>query len=230
MTARSRVNCRSLLRVAVWCLTISLGGGLVTAPASAEPRAVTKIAPNDTLELSVTGWAALKGGVAEATLLNDRFTVGRTGTLKLPFIGTLPVAGLTPAELERRIADRLQERSGLKERAGTHVKLSEKPDATPESDMVEPTGEVTASTSSGPGRTGEPAEFGGERADVLSPHVETARAEVAAAQKAAETARVALRKHLAADQREQQLQPAPSHQKSCSPRPAGNVMRRVPRR
>ncbi len=162
MTARSRVNCRSLLRVAVWCLTISLGGGLVTAPASAEPRAVTKIAPNDTLELSVTGWAALKGGVAEATLLNDRFTVGRTGTLKLPFIGTLPVAGLTPAELERRIADRLQERSGLKERAGTHVKLSEKPDATPESDMVEPTGEVTASTSSGPGRTGEPAEFGGE--------------------------------------------------------------------
>ena len=113
-------------------MAISLGGGPTTAPALAEPRAVTKIAPNDTVELSVTGWAALKGGVAEATLLNDSFTVGRTGTLKLPFIGTLLAAGLTPAELERRIADRLQERSGLKERAGTRVNLSEKPEVTPE--------------------------------------------------------------------------------------------------
>ncbi len=171
MTARSRVNCCSLLRVAVWCLAISLGGGPTTAPALAEPRAVTKIAPNDTVELSVTGWAALKGGVAEATLLNDSFTVGRTGTLKLPFIGTLLAAGLTPAELERRIADRLQERSGLKERAGTRVNLSENPEVTPET-----TGEVTGSTSSRPGSAGEPAEFGGEgsRADAVSPNVETA--------------------------------------------------------
>ena len=121
----------SLLRVALCglCWSTGLGGGPMTAPALAEPRAVTKIAPNDTVELSVTGWAALKGGVAEATLLNDSFTVGRTGTLKLPFVGTLPAAGLTPAELERRIADRLQERSGLKDRAGAHVKLSEKPEA-----------------------------------------------------------------------------------------------------
>ena len=188
----------------------------MTAPALAEPRAVTKIAPNDTVELSVTGWAALKGGVAEATLLNDSFTVGRTGTLKLPFIGTLLAAGLTPAELERRIADRLQERSGLKERAGTHVKLSEKPEATPESGVVEPTGEVTASTSSRPGSAGEPAEFGGEyRADAVSPNVETALADVAAARKEAETARAALRKHLAAHQLEQQLKPARSQQEKA---------------
>ena len=100
----------SLLRVALCglCLATYLGGGSMTAPASAEPRASTKIAPNDTIELSVTGWAALKGGVVEAILLNDRFTVGRTGKLKLPFIGTLLAAGLTPAELERHIADPLQ--------------------------------------------------------------------------------------------------------------------------
>ena len=230
MTARSRVNCCSLLRVAVWCLAISLGGGPMTAPASAEPRAVTKIAPNDTVELSVTGWAALKGGVAEATLLNDRFTVGRTGTLKLPFVGTLPAAGLTPAELERRIADRLQERSGLKERAGTHVKLSEKQEATPESGVVEPTGEVTASTSSRPGRAGEPAEFGGDRADAVSPNVETAPAEVAAARKEAETARAALRKHLAADRLEQRSSQLAANRKRRSRRSVGNVMQRVPRR
>ena len=76
MTARSRANCSSLLRVAVWglCLATYFGGGPTTAPASAEPGASTKIAPNDTIELSVTGWAALKGGVVEAILLNDRFT------------------------------------------------------------------------------------------------------------------------------------------------------------
>ena len=209
----------SLLRVALCglCLATYLGGGPMTAPALAEPRAVTKIAPNDTVELSVTGWAALKGGVAEATLLNDSFTVGRTGTLKLPFIGTLLAAGLTPAELERRIADRLQERSGLKDRAGTRVKLSEKPEATPESGVVEPTGEVTASTSSRPGSAGEPAEFGGEgsRADAVSPNVETGLAEVAAARKEAETARAALRKHLAADRLEQQLKSARSQQEKA---------------
>ena len=176
----------------------------------------------------------------------------RTGKLKLPFIGTLPAAGLTPAELERHIADRLQVRSGLKERAGTSVKmLTKNRKALWKGGAVGPTGEVTASTSSKPARADEPAEFGGEggRANAISPNVEAALARMAAARKEAETARAALRKHLAAERLEQLLKPARSQQEAvlteatrgrqrrsrrerlaagALTKPVGSAMRRVP--
>ena len=58
---------------------------------------------DDTVELRVTGWTALKGGVAEASVLNDDFTIAHSGSLELPFIGSVAAAGLSPEELARQI-------------------------------------------------------------------------------------------------------------------------------
>ncbi len=89
-------------------------------------RAERPLKADDTVELRVTGWTALKGGVAEASVLNDDFTIAHSGSLELPFIGSVAAAGLSPEELARQITDRLQARSGLKERPITTIQLSRK--------------------------------------------------------------------------------------------------------
>ncbi|WP_244514900.1 polysaccharide biosynthesis/export family protein [Ensifer sp. LCM 4579] len=80
-----------------------------------------RLAPHDTVEISVAGWHALLGGVAEAALLNDTFTIGAGGTVELPVIGRLPAAGLSESELAKLITDRLQARSGSDQRPVTTV-------------------------------------------------------------------------------------------------------------
>ena len=67
-----------------------------------------------------------QGGVAEVSVLNDDFTIAHSGALELPFIGSITAAGMSPEALAKQITDRLQARSGLKERPITSVQLSRK--------------------------------------------------------------------------------------------------------
>ena len=69
----------------------------------------------------MTGWSALRGGAAEAALLNNSFTIGSGGMLELPTIGKVQAAGLTEQDLAKLIAERLQARSGFQERAVAKV-------------------------------------------------------------------------------------------------------------
>ncbi|CCE99484.1 conserved hypothetical protein (plasmid) [Sinorhizobium fredii HH103] len=104
------------LRVVPFCLMMLLG-----SPAKGGPPTDDRLAPQDTVEISVSGWHTLLGGVVEAALLNDTFTIGTGGTLELPEIGRLPAAGLRESELAKLIADRLQARSGSDQRPATTV-------------------------------------------------------------------------------------------------------------
>lgn len=104
------------LTVVPFCLMMLLGSA-----AKGEPAADDRLAPRDTVEISVSGSHTLPGGV-EAATLNDTFTIGTGGTLELPEIGHLPAAGLRESELAKRIADRLQARSGSDQRPVTTVK------------------------------------------------------------------------------------------------------------
>ncbi len=81
----------------------------------------------DTVQVRVSGWTALRGGVAEASLLNDVFTVGKAGTIELPIIGSVPATGLTAHQLAKLISDRVQARSGLDERPVTTVQRKRYP-------------------------------------------------------------------------------------------------------
>ncbi len=107
---------KAMLRVVPFCLMMLLGSA-----AKGETATDDRLAPQDTVEISVAGWHALLGGVAEAALLNDTFTIGTSGTVELPVIGRLPAAGLSESELAKLIADRLQARSGSDQRPVTTV-------------------------------------------------------------------------------------------------------------
>nr|WP_244427856.1 polysaccharide biosynthesis/export family protein [Sinorhizobium fredii] len=94
---------------------------LLGSPAKSGPPADDRLAPQDTVGISVSGWHTLLGGVVDAALLNDTFTIGTGGTLELPEIGRLPAAGLRESELAKPIADRLQARSGSNQGPATTV-------------------------------------------------------------------------------------------------------------
>ncbi len=103
-----------------FCLMMLLG-----SPAGGQSN--DRLAPQDTVEIRVSGWSAFRGGAAEASMLTDAFTIGSAGSLELPIIGAVPAAGLRADELAKLITDRLQARRGLRERPLTTVQLKQYP-------------------------------------------------------------------------------------------------------
>ncbi|HET9536801.1 MAG TPA: polysaccharide biosynthesis/export family protein [Mesorhizobium sp.] len=104
------------LSLIAFCLITLLGSS-----ATGQSQANGRLAPQDTIELHVSGWNALIGRFMEAMLVNNTFTIDSSGALDLPMIGQLPAAGLREDELAKLITDRLQVMSGLHERAVTSV-------------------------------------------------------------------------------------------------------------
>ncbi|EHK53980.1 polysaccharide biosynthesis/export family protein [Allomesorhizobium alhagi] len=94
---------------------------LFGSPASGQSEFDGRLAPQDTVEIRVSRWTALRGGVAEGSALSNTFTIGTAGTLDLPIIGQVPAAGLRASDLEKLITDRLHARSGFHERPVTTV-------------------------------------------------------------------------------------------------------------
>ena len=110
------------LRFVLFCFVMLLG-----SPATGQSETNGKLAPQDTIELHVSGWNALIGRFMEAMLVNDTFTINSAGALYLPLIGQIPAAGLREDELAKLITDRLQAMSGLHERAVTLVRRMQHP-------------------------------------------------------------------------------------------------------
>ena len=100
---------------------------LLGSPATGQSETNDKLAPQDTIELHVSGWNALIGRFMEAMLVNNTFTIDSAGALYLPMIGQIPAAGLREDELAKLITDRLQAMSGLHERAVTTVQRMQHP-------------------------------------------------------------------------------------------------------
>ncbi|WP_245364250.1 polysaccharide biosynthesis/export family protein [Sinorhizobium americanum] len=166
------------------CLFMLLG-----SPASGESATDDRLAPQDTVEIGVSGWHTLLGGVAEATLLNDTFTIGRGGTLELPGIGRLPAAGLSESELAKLIADRLQVRSGSHQRPVTTVqRRTRAPDVPPLRATARVTGAPAAARPRVTEPTAQPQTLGSERS--RGEELQEARREALAARQAARDATI----------------------------------------
>ncbi|MFD1983634.1 polysaccharide biosynthesis/export family protein [Mesorhizobium newzealandense] len=103
-----------------FCLILLFG-----APARGQSETDDRLVPQDTVELKVSGWDALRGGVTEGVELNGAFTIDTAGTLDLPVIGHVPALGLHESELAKLITDRLQARSGFDVRPVTTVQRSQ---------------------------------------------------------------------------------------------------------
>ena len=106
----------------LFCFVMLLG-----SPATGQSETNGKLAPQDTIELHVSGWNALIGRFMEAMLVNNTFTIDSAGALYLPMIGQIPAAGPREDELAKLITDRLQAMSGLRERAVTSVRRMQHP-------------------------------------------------------------------------------------------------------
>lgn len=73
------------------------GLAALTFLCSAKPAAAYKLQPGDTVEISVAGFPELRQSVPVAT----------DGTIDFPLLGTLEVAGLSPADLRRAVQTHL---------------------------------------------------------------------------------------------------------------------------
>ena len=107
---RNGTTWRRLVEVMLFAaLAIGLGAKVVQAQAPTQ-TSVAVIQPDDVLKISVYGQPDL------ATTTR----VMQNGTITLPLIGVVPVGGVTPAEAESRIAERLN-REGVVRRAAVSV-------------------------------------------------------------------------------------------------------------
>lgn len=193
----------AMLRIVPFCFMMLFG-----TPANGETATDDKLAPQDTVEISVSGWHTLLGGVAEARLLNDAFTIGASGTVELPVIGRVTAAGLSERELAKLIADLLQARSGSDQRPVTKVQRREpaaEVPSSPATTRVDGPRPATAPSAAEPAATEQP---GPERARVdtllddlaaARKELEEARGEARAVRQAARDAAARHDRHLAAE-------------------------------
>ena len=112
--SRAKLNLISL------CLVALFG-----SPAGAQSGSGDRLAPQDTVEIRVSGWSALYGGSAEASRLTGAFTIGAAGFVELPIIGPVRASGLRADELAKLIADHLQATSGVVEHPATNVQVKQ---------------------------------------------------------------------------------------------------------
>ncbi|AWN46805.1 sugar ABC transporter substrate-binding protein [Methylobacterium terrae] len=103
-------------------------GGTPPTPPIAVPAASPAgyaLGPLDRIRLRVFEWRASRDEIFAWTALNDEFTIGADGTLSLPIIGDIPVAGLPTREVGRLVARRLRERMELADAPDTAVEIAQ---------------------------------------------------------------------------------------------------------
>ncbi|MEF2070631.1 polysaccharide biosynthesis/export family protein [Consotaella aegiceratis] len=79
----------------------------------------------DKLHLRVAEWQAAQGEAREWSTLSGDYTVGPSGSISLPFLGEMPAAGQTTAEIAEAVADQLQQKFGLLDRPAASVEIAE---------------------------------------------------------------------------------------------------------
>jgi len=105
--------------VAVWAM---LAGALGVGTANAADYRLDVL---DKLHIRVAEWRTAEGAVRDWASMTGDYTVGPAGMISVPFIGEMPVAGKTTAEVATEIGDQLQQKFGLIDRPDASVELAE---------------------------------------------------------------------------------------------------------
>jgi polysaccharide export outer membrane protein len=82
------------------------------------------LGPLDVLKIRVFEWRPSAGVAFEWVPLTGEFTVSASGTLSLPIVGSIPVAGKTPEEVGEIIGEQLQQQIGLQKRPNASIEIS----------------------------------------------------------------------------------------------------------
>ncbi|TNC10243.1 sugar ABC transporter substrate-binding protein [Methylobacterium terricola] len=135
-SSRVPVAVRRGLVVGALCLPAGITGAAgappptppVAVPAAVSPPAALAgyaLGPLDRIRLRVFEWRASRDEIFAWTALNDEFTIGADGTLSLPIVGDIPVAGLPTREVGRLVAKRLRDRMELADAPDTAVEIAQ---------------------------------------------------------------------------------------------------------
>jgi exopolysaccharide production protein ExoF len=79
----------------------------------------------DKLRIRVVEWQTAEGAVRDWSTISGDYVVGPSGSISLPFIGEMPAAGKTTAEIAAAIGEDLQQKLGLPNRPDASVELAE---------------------------------------------------------------------------------------------------------
>lgn len=96
-----------------------------TAPVFAQDNHQYRLGTADKLRIRVAEWQPADGSIRNWDVINGDYSVGPSGTLSLPFVGQLDVAGKTPAEVGDSIGAQLQSKFALRNLPSASVEVAQ---------------------------------------------------------------------------------------------------------
>lgn len=103
---------------------LALAAGMLASAFGPAMAATYLLGPLDVLKIRVFEWRPSAGIAYEWVPLTGEFTVSASGTLSLPIVGTIPVAGKTPEEVSEIIGEQLQAQIGLQKKPNASIEIS----------------------------------------------------------------------------------------------------------
>jgi exopolysaccharide production protein ExoF len=79
----------------------------------------------DKLRIRVAEWQTAEGTVRDWSAVSGDYTVGASGGISMPFLGTLPASGKTTSEVADEVGLQLQKLFGLPDRPSASVELAQ---------------------------------------------------------------------------------------------------------
>ena len=79
----------------------------------------------DKLRIRVAEWQTAEGTVRDWSAISGDYTVGASGGISLPFLGTVPASGKTTSEIADEVGLQLQKLFGLPDRPSASVELAQ---------------------------------------------------------------------------------------------------------
>ncbi|MBN9221851.1 MAG: polysaccharide biosynthesis/export family protein [Mesorhizobium sp.] len=93
------------------------------------PRIATaddyRLGSQDKLTIRIAEWQTVESTFRDWSSVNGQYTVGPAGTLSVPFVGELPAAGKTTAEVAAAIGEALQHKLALSDRPEASVEMAQ---------------------------------------------------------------------------------------------------------
>jgi exopolysaccharide production protein ExoF len=83
-----------------------------------------KLGVMDKVRIRVAEWQPADGSIRDWDVVGGEYTVGPSGAISLPFIGDLPAAGKTPAEVAGTIGEELRSKFALRNLPSASVEIS----------------------------------------------------------------------------------------------------------
>ena len=100
-------------------------GGAMAADTAAPAAPAYTLGPLDKLKIRIAEWQTAAATFRDWSAVSGDYSVGPDGTLSMPFIGPIPAAGKTTAELARSIGQELQQSLGLIDQPSASVEIEQ---------------------------------------------------------------------------------------------------------